>query len=309
MSKRKGENRTLQGACFLLLGMLILTGCTKKAEPFVKDTNHSKTKNKQGAKKMETEKIVEQIKQKNPTVTAYKLKVAPEVAQSIAHLMQNEDPEVRKMALEVLNNTPGQPTRQAVIRGLRDENINVSSLAGRMLQIHHDKAELPILLQELSANQDEMMREYIALALGKIGDSTAIEPLQTQIVKELDPDARHAMHLALTRLKEPENQKQYTQRLKQDNPKEKAAAVQDFEYIKDPVFLKEILLLLDDTRPAINVGKSNRKKYIRVCDVVINSIDAALEHPFAFDIFPRKEYSSDEIKQAKETLWSIIGNV
>ncbi len=292
---------------FLFVPLLLAVG-SRKVASHEQNNTHTKNNN-QEAEKMPTEKTIELIKQKNKTVVSQKVKVSPEVAQSIVQLMQHEDYKVRRIALQVLNNNPGEATRVAVIQGLRDENINVRSLAGRMLLTHYNKQELPVLTKELSANNDEFVREHIALALGKIEDQSAINALKIQNAKETNPEAKHAMHLALTRLKDPESQKHYIQRLQQADPKELAIAIQDFDYIRDPVFLKEMLPLLDDTRAALDVGWSDFPKYIRVCDVVINTMDAALEHPFTFEALESKEYSPDEINQAKDTLRRKIGNV
>ncbi len=258
------------------------------------------------ATKMSTEQIIERITQKDQSVLDDKKQITPETASAIAELLDNEDHEVRRLVLETLDGIDSQEARRAIITGLRDKNINVRSLACRLLLTNYDKEDLPRLTRELSLNGDEMAREHVALVLGRIQNEKATKPLLLQFPKEIDLDAQHAMHLALVRLEDQNNQNEYIRRLEQTDPKQKARALKDFIYIEDRKFLVNILPLLDDDRKAINVGKSNRKMYIRVCDVAINVLDDVLNHPFDFDIFPRKLYTPEEIVNAKKVITNML---
>jgi len=243
--------------------------------------------------------IIARIEQQDPTLDPQALKLTPDVARAIADLMQHNDHDVRATALDILDNHPGPFARQAVIAGLGDDNVNVRSIAGRMAETHCEPADRPVLHQQLSSSDDGFVREHIALAIGRIGDPVDIAPLQRQYQREPDSDARHALHLALTQLQDPEARTAYIGQLEEDDPRARARAVQDFEYLRDPALLRFMLPLLDDARPALNVGKSDKKRHLRVSDLVIRTLDSVLGQPFGFPVLPRKQYSPEEIDQAK----------
>lgn len=305
MSQRLLSCITLPVTLILLGYILAQPGYSQQTDqPTARTDSYSATGKEATA--MSTEHIIERIIQKDQSVRDEKQYISPDTASAIADLLDNDDHQVRSLALETLDGIDAPEARRAIITGLRDTNINVRSLSCRLLLTNYDKEDLPRLIRELSLNGDELAREHVALVLGKIQLDKASPPLLLQLPQETDPDAQHAMHLALVRLQDQENQDQYIRRLEQPDPKQKARALQDFTYIADRKFLVHILPLLDDTREAVNVGKSNRKMYIRVCDVAINVLDEVLNHPFDFDIFPRKLYAPEEVAKAKKTLSTML---
>jgi len=257
------------------------------------------------AGKMSADTIVELIKKKEWEETTPPTELDSAIVPEVARLLDDADHEVRLLALMALGDTHTPEARRGILKALRDENINVRSTACRLILTNHDADGLTLLEQELAASTDEFVREHAALAIGKIGDPAADKALLEQAKREIDLDAQHGIHLALVRLKEPDSQKRYIDRLQQDDPKLLAGAIQDMEYIEDRMFLPYMVPLLDDERNALNVGPSAKKFYIRVCDVVVNVLNVVLQEPFSFNISRMKLYSPEERNEVKRVIQSM----
>lgn len=307
------SNKRSQITIGTLALLITILGCSKKPTktPDVEKTkavsfhkNESDEQQRKG-RMMTSNLILEAIRSKDWTITEKELSIDPVLGPKLVSILDDDDPEVRELALYALNNIGGKEVRHGILKALRDKNINVRSTASRFLMAKYDKEDLHLYLQELSTNEDELVREKIALIIGKIGDQHTIDPLKLQIEKEIDSHAQRAMYLALVKLKEKEAQDKYRNSLIQKPPKELAIALNDYIYINDHVFVPNILPLLEDTRDAVNVAPSNHVHFIRVCDVAVNILDEALEHPFSFKLEEGKRYSIEERNEVKNIIKDI----
>jgi HEAT repeat protein len=251
---------------------------------------------------MTTSQIVEFIKQKDWAFTEQPVQIDPAEVPELIALCKDSDPEIRELTLYALSGILGPEARKCILEALHDDDINVRSAATRFLLENFSDGDIKALHAELSDNPDEMVRESVALTLGKIGDPYSKMAVQDRSAVEVDPDAAHAMHLALVRLHDDKNRMLYAQRLRDADPKIRAKAIQDFEYIQDREFVAHIAPLLNDQHPALNIGPSNKKIFIRVCDVAVNVLDKVLNHPFGFEVDEFKTYTPEELAQAAETV-------
>jgi HEAT repeat protein len=254
---------------------------------------------------MNTEQVVARIRQKDWTLLEQPGAIGPEAASAIQALLQDQNVEVRELAVNALAQAGGPVARKGLIMAVKDRSDMVRAAACRHLQLNYAAEDLPELTAELGSNPDEFVREQVGLVLGRIGSTNAIAPLARQFQKESDLHARQAISLALARLGEDANRQAYLQRLRQSDPKERALAVRDLLYVNDRKLVPQVLPLLDDLRPALNVGPSHGPYLIRVCDVTINVLDEFLKHPFSFKIEPARRYSEKEIATAKTVLAQI----
>jgi len=293
--------------------LLSIAGCSKKpvgetnngdSKTDSVQINHSNDRNRK-VDIMNSHQILEAIKRKDWAFTEQQTEIEPAAAAQILSLLEDSDREVRELCLYALNNIGGQEARKGFLKAMKDENINVRSTACRFYMNNYDAADLQCLLQELETNEDEYVREHVVLAIGKIGNTQSVEPLKQKLSGEPEDHAKHAMHLALVRLKEQSAQDEYRKSLRQNDPRELARALKDFEYVRDLVFVNDIIPLLDDKRDALNVAPSDKVYYIRVCDVAVNVLDIVLEHRFTFEIYKRKRYSQEELTEAKNILRSL----
>lgn len=253
---------------------------------------------------MTTPQIVEFIKQKDWAFTEQPVQIDPAEVPALTALCNDSDPEIRELTLYALSGIPGPEARRCILEALHDDDINVRSAATRFVVDNYSDGDVKALHTELSGNPDEMVRESVALTLGKIGDPFSKMAVEDRSAIEIDPDAAHAMHLALVRLKDDKNRKLYAQSLRDADPAIRAKAIQDFEYIQDREFVAHIAPLLHDQHPALDIGPSNKKIFIRVCDVAVNVLDKVLNHPFGFEVDEFKTYTPEELMQAVEVVES-----
>lgn len=243
---------------------------------------------------MATSQIIAQIKNKDWTFTEEATDIDPAAAPELLPLCDDEDAEIRELALFAINNIPGEEARNCIIKALRDDDINVRSTASRFLRSNYSKEDVEKLHAELSTNDDEFVRESVLLVLGLIGEPSSIKVIEKHAIVEQDAHAAHAVHLAMVRLQDDSHRRQYADRLGDDDPKKRVQALQDFEYIQDRYFLSQIVPLLSDENKGLNVGPSKSKIWLRVCDVAVNILDKVLNHPFDFEVGDVKNYTQQE---------------
>lgn len=251
---------------------------------------------------MTPEQVVDRVLRKDWTVVEQPGNIGPNAAGPLQALLREADTEVRELAVSALGQAGGADGRRGLITALDDRSEMVRAAACRQLQRNHDAADLPALTKALRDNPDEYVREQAGLIIGRIGSTNGVAPLLSQLQTEADPHARQALSLALARLNEPANRSAYLQRLRHPEAKERALAVRDLPYVNDRKLLPQVLPLLEDLRPALNVGPSHGPYLIRVCDVTVNVLDEFLDHPFQFKIQPARHYTEQELASAKTIL-------
>jgi HEAT repeat protein len=107
-----------------------------------------------------------------------------ELAQNISDLIYHEEPEIRKGAAILLEND--LRAIEALIIALGDENKEVRFTAADVLVAIGTSALEP-LISVLKNSSNFRVRGMSAIALGKIGDTKAIEPLIDVLLEDEDP--------------------------------------------------------------------------------------------------------------------------
>ncbi|MGI9243176.1 MAG: PVC-type heme-binding CxxCH protein, partial [Verrucomicrobiales bacterium] len=106
--------------------------------------------------------------------------------------------EARIPALWALHRIPGPAARQAVREFLKDEDLDVRVAALRSVGLWRDEGAV-VAVRRLLTGEAQQSR-LAAMALGRIGHTSAIEPLLAAGAKEVDPFLRHAIVYALYEL-------------------------------------------------------------------------------------------------------------
>ncbi len=251
---------------------------------------------------MDANELVQRIRRKDWNVVEPPNRIPPNAAPAIAPLLTDQDQDVRELAVAAIDKTTGPEAKQGLFKALADRNEVVRGAAARNLEHHCNAGDVDALVAQFRVHKDEYVREQLALLLGKLGQSSAMRPLQEGFKKEEWPHAKQAISLALVRLGDPNHRQAYIARLAQPDPKERVAALQDLLYIQDKTLAKQVKPLLDDERDGKNVGPSHGPYWIRVCDVAINVLDTVLGHPFRFQVRGVKRYSEQELSDAKRTI-------
>ena len=118
--------------------------------------------------------------------------------------LSSDNSRVRKAAISALTSQieslNSQEDRDLLQRALRDSCAEIRSEAVILLGNLEDAAwALPLLSPALS-DQDSLVRKNTALSLMKLGCSSSIADLQTQLESESEPVVRKVLQLAIDRL-------------------------------------------------------------------------------------------------------------
>jgi HEAT repeat protein len=248
--------------------------------------------------------VVDAVKQKQWSAFAQLGNVGPDAGPALLPLLDDNDSQVRQLAVTVLNQAGGPAAREGLLKELTDRTETVRAAAARFLRRHFTPADLPVVTNTMNTSRDEYIREQLALLLGESGDVSKIPVLRTRVQIEKDTHARLADSLAMARLGDAVAQAELKQRLTLRETKERVAALRDVPYVNRIGLLKDAVPLLDDTRPGLNVGPSHGPYYIRVCDVVVNIANQMLGGRFRW-VEPRKRYSPEELNEVRRVLSTI----
>lgn len=254
---------------------------------------------------MSAQQVVEHILQKDWDMVETPDAISEEAGPQIIPLLDNDDAQVRELAIYSLNAAGGQAAKDGMLKGLSDSDDMVRSAACKSLLYNYDAKYLPEYVAYLKSDEDEFVREHVALVIGKIGSPKAIESIKEQMNVEKDTDAKHAMAIALARMKDSTGTKEFLGRLSSNEPMTRVTALEDYLYIRDRSLLPEIAKLLSDTRDAKNMAPGGHAYFIRVCDVAVNTLDLVLGHPFPFAIDSLRRYTDNELYEAQRVLAGI----
>ncbi len=147
---------------------------------------------------------------KNPEVS-WLADERPAVVKRAIDALANESriDELRSAAASVpavwaLHRIAGEDARQAVRDFLRGENHETRVAAIHSAGLWRDAAAVEPLI-ELLAAEDPQQRRLAAMALGRIGDNRAVQPLLSAGAADADPFLRHAVIYALYEIGDTEN--------------------------------------------------------------------------------------------------------
>ena len=103
----------------------------------------------------------------------------------------------RVPALWALHRIPGSAAREAAREFLRDKDPDVRAAAIHSAALWRDPAAVDDLVDLLAAVDDTKQRRLAAMALGRVGDREATEPLLEAGRRAVDPFLKHAITYAL----------------------------------------------------------------------------------------------------------------
>ncbi len=248
---------------------------------------------------MSPQQVADLVKRNDWRVLDAPQVLTPQAGEALLPLVGDPNPQVRELAVNALSLTGGPAAKQGFYRALRDRIETVRAAAMNHLEKTYQAEDLPNLAREFTTNDHEYVRERIAIILGQSGGPGAAPYLQAQLAKEPDPDARHAISIALARLGDPGQQQAWMARFNDQNPQSRVKAIEDLKYIQDRRLLPYIAPAFDDTRIAKNVGPSHGPWYIRICDLAVLVLQAVLGQPLPFPVAETTRYDAQQLAMAK----------
>ena len=253
---------------------------------------------------MTPEQVVQSVKRQAWPELSRPGAVPAAAGPALLPLLDDPNPQVRELAVFCLEAAGGPAASKGLMKALNDRTETISAAAARALVNHYAPEDMAEIRRQLSEHPNEVVREHLALLLGKTNSKENIPVLMARKAAEKDREVNHAAHLALARLGQPAEKQEIADLLLNDDPKTRVDTLRDLPYVNDRGLLAKALPLLDDLRLGLNVGPSHGPYYIRVCDVVVNIMDEMLNHPFSFKMGLRR-YSPEELAEAKAIMASV----
>lgn len=249
------------------------------------------------------DRLIERVRRKDLEVVSDMQSAGLSIVPRLLRLARHEDREVREIALYCLEQKGGRQARAAFVKALYDRDSQIRAIsATRLLQKHHGPENLRALLDVLRRHRDDMVREYIALVVGKIGEPGALPALRKLLEAERNRLVKKNLRLAMARLGDERSRRSILDGLRAQDVETRVRALRGFAFMNDRRLVAHLLPLLGDERDAVNVAPAGHRAFVRICDLAVEVLDAVLLHPFSFQVgnFGRaRKYSQAEIDAAR----------
>jgi HEAT repeat protein len=216
---------------------------------------------------------------------------------SVAALLADLDPEIRELALLVLDEVGGLPAARAAAAAVMDENPQVVSVALRILRHHATPEVLEQVQGDFAMAQDPIVRRHLALVLGRIGASCADVLALEQ--SENDPETKDTLLLVAAHLGDRDARARAPVRWSTFGARSAQHLIEDLEFLAAAWALPELRAFLGDTTPVLRIGADGLPgpEYLRVCDLTVNLAARLGPPPFPFPTDGKTNYENEQLRQ------------
>ncbi|HEY9846548.1 MAG TPA: HEAT repeat domain-containing protein [Candidatus Caenarcaniphilales bacterium] len=159
----------------------------------------------------------------------------------IANQLESSNSRDRLLALAALRQVPPADAVPLIKKVLRDENLQIRSMAVFALGLKPMPECFPILAQLLETDKDYGIRADAAGALGYLEDPRAFEPLVRAFYEDTDWLVRFSAAVALGNLKDPRAHDVLIRALKSEEVVLQQAAIAALGEIRDLAAIDELL--------------------------------------------------------------------
>lgn len=223
-------------------------------------------------------------------------------AQPIADLMNDEDVEVRELALHCLAEIGGHIAEQAAIKALFDKDEQIQFLATRVLRKHLSANASTELLKHYSNHPNPLVRREIGILLAKLGKP--IHNIEKLINNEQSPIAREGLYFAAAQSGNVFAQNEIFHQIKIANTQQRKIIIEEANFLEAKWILPGLITLLSDQTPTLRIGVDgvNGPEYLRICDLTINLVVTLSDTSFSFLVNQSSEYSQQAIDEVIDYL-------
>lgn len=229
-----------------------------------------------------------------------------EAVSLLSKLCQNEDPDIRELALNCVTMITDPNTAKILAEALADEDEDNRHYALGSLE-GSDAARVAGDLVANLDNEDVEVRAGVALLLGYAEEAEPAESVRNRLEIEQSELVRRDLKLALAKLGDAEMKELFAAQMDVPDSETRRKGFEDLRYIGDRGLAPRILPALDDLGRAHLISRKSepQARFARVCDAAVNLIGELCEQPFSFEISDSKVYSDEEIAEAKSYLQSL----
>ena len=224
-------------------------------------------------------------------------------------LAGNDDPDVRRIALNCLRETGGTDAAECMTNALSDNNSQVRAAALKGLYKHPDTAVFSKAIAAFDKSEAAYTRQQIALIIGLMGHPEAREALKTRLEKIDDDEVVEGMVTALARLGDPDARIEFVRRLQASEGKIRGRYLDHCEYIHQPWLVKGLEPVLDDETPMVRIGTDGdhpHNEYLRACDLAVDLTVSIAGAKFEFECGGDKNYTPEERAEVRKFIGSYV---
>lgn len=213
-------------------------------------------------------------------------------------LLKHPNSFTRDIVANCLSDIKSPSVMQAFIDLLQDPSKEVRSTAISYLDSHADRSVLSGLIKNLE-NSDGMIRQNVALLIGKLGDASKLPQLRNAYNKETDAKVKRDIGLAMAKLGDIQSRENILLPFKKSLLDQQYQAILDLTYIDDKQLAKELKPGLDNRNNAYLISHFEQKPLIygRVCDATVNLLAQWFPNAFTFKVDRYKKYSDKELNE------------
>jgi HEAT repeat protein len=251
--------------------------------------------------KVDVRLLEEQLNQLNGDARATASRLGRSALSVLLKRTKAASPRERALVLECLAEVKGEEAVQALIDALNDPEQDVWNTALNLLHVTHSPGAVGPLSAFLAQSPHPRIRGEVARILGRMGASSALPAIKSQLGREEDREAAFKMKLAIAKLEDGPERQEVLSRLSHEDPKIRYKAIGELEYINEPTLVKRLLPLLSDEARVVNVGQERWPIWHRVCDRALEAVSSLTGKTFPFPTGNRV-YNAEQLRMARELI-------
>ena len=209
---------------------------------------------------------------------------------------RDEDYQIRQIAVACTGVIKDDGIVPVLTAELDDDNVNVRLEAAKAINKNPKPGVTDAVLEKLENSPEEVLKEILALAAGKLPGEKTIEVLK-RVQKAEEGQVSANAQMALAKLGDSEAKQAIVQQLSDPLARTRYDALEKLIYIDDVALASYAKRLLGDKSDAIRVGNIKNPKYRRVCDQAVDTIVFLLNLSVGFRVSKDRIYSDREIQE------------
>lgn len=179
---------------------------------------------------------------------------------------------------------------------LDDDNVNVRLEAAKAINKNPNPGLTNSVLEKLENSQEDVLKEFLALAAGKLPGEKTIEVLR-KVQESEEGQVSINAQMALAKLGDREAKEAIVGELSDPLARTRYDALEKLIYIDNAALATYARKLLHDKTDAIRIGNIKKPEYRRVCDQAVDTFLYLLNLSVAFRMDKGKIYSDREIQE------------
>ena len=203
----------------------------------------------------------------------------------------------RQMAMRCAGRIGDDQGADILAAGLKDENFNVQNAAATELAKKAYPGATNVILDQLRAGGDEIVREKLALAAGYLPGDRTITVLK--IIAAGEGRVASNARMALARLHDVDSHNSLIAELSASLPSARYDALEKLIYVNDPSYVPQVKPLLADKAEAVRIGIVEMPRYRRVCDQAVDVLVHLLKLQDLSPVDSEKVYSLQELQMVE----------